>query len=117
MIAWLMDVAVNHPPGGYLIGAVALAVAGGLLLHVTDVWRRVREVRRQQAIARQQAARPHPAGRHRSVRVVRRVVRAAAPIPRPAGDLAPAELAASRTAAPTRYVGRVEQIPPQRGRS
>lgn len=121
---------IAHPaPGGYLIGAGFLLIGGALLWHVTHEWRRVWAFRRQAlaqarlvraqsrrwAITQQQARNPHPATRHRPVRVVRPVLRSVAPRPRPAPDqtrVIPG-LADATMLLPT--VTRAEQIPPQRG--
>ncbi|MCX5066591.1 hypothetical protein OOJ91_11955 [Micromonospora lupini] len=112
MIAWL----IRYAPGVYVIGGVAVAVGGGLLWHVAHEWRRVRvELRRAEAIARQDAVYRHPAHRrrHEPMRTIRTVVRAVAPRPRRAPDPgALPGLGSARMLLPV--ISRAEEIPGQR---
>ncbi|MFC0504276.1 hypothetical protein [Micromonospora costi] len=113
----MIEFMVNHAPGSYVIGVVLLAVGGGLLWHVIGEQARARRSTRRRAIARQQALTPHPAGRHRPVRVVRRVTRGVAPVPRPAPDSTGTLPGLDGAMRLTPTVGRADGIPGQRGAS
>lgn len=122
MIGWVL----GNPAGFYLIGAGCVLIGGALGWHISHEWRRVlarrrwslaqarrmRAQARRWAIAQQQARMPHPS--HRGVRVLRPVVRASAPRPRPATEpCALPGLGSARMLLPV--VSRAEEIPGQRG--